>query len=149
MIEIKEDLKKKIKEVVESNGFELFSIEWKGSERKGVLIVKIDSEAGVTVDDCEEVSKSLSIFLDLEDPFPFPYTLEVSSPGIERPLRNISDFSRFKGKPAVINSEGNVFKGLIFDVVENMIYIKIKNQIRAFDFDKIEKANLMAPWEEL
>jgi ribosome maturation factor RimP len=85
----------------------------------------------------------------LEDPFPFPYTLEVSSPGIERPLRNISDFSRFKGKPAVINSEGNVFKGLIVDVVENMIYIKIKNQIRAFDFDKIEKANLMAPWEEL
>jgi len=149
MIEIKEDLKKKIKEVVESKGFELFSIEWKGSERKGVLIVKIDSEAGITVDDCEEVSKSLSIFLDLEDPFPFPYTLEVSSPGIERPLRNISDFSRFKGKPAVINSEGNVFKGLIVDVVENMIYIKIKNQIRAFDFDKIEKANLMAPWEEL
>lgn len=149
MIELKEDLKKKIEEVVESKGFELFSIEWKGSERKGVLTVKIDSEAGITIKDCEEVSKALSILLDLEDPFPFPYNLEVSSPGIDRPLRNISDFSRFKGKGVSIKLEGQVLKGVIVDVVENMVYIKIKNQIKGINFDKIEKANLLGPWEEL
>lgn len=148
-IMISDELKKKIEEVVESKGFELFSIEWKGSERKGVLIVKIDSTAGITVSDCEEVSKALSIFLDMEDPFPFPYNLEVSSPGIDRPLRNIKDFERFKGKSIIIFSEEETFKGIIIDVVENIIYLKIKNQIKAINFDKIKKANLLAPWEEL
>lgn len=148
-IMINEELKKKIKEVIESKGFELFSIEWKGSERKGILCVKIDSTAGITLKDCEDTSKTLSTFLDIENPFPFPYRLEVSSPGIERPLRNLDDFIRFKGKPVIIYSENKNFKGIIIDVVEDSIYLKMKNQIKQFIFDKIEKANLLGPWEEV
>ena len=149
MIEIRDDLKKKIKEVVESNGFELFSIDWKGSERRGLLIVKIDSIAGINVKDCEEVSKALSILLDMEEPFSFPYSLEVSSPGIERPIRNLNEFLRYTGKPVNIFSKGENYKGVIFDVVDDTIYLKIKNQIKSFIFSDIEKANLLGPWEEL
>lgn len=148
-IMIKEELKKKIKEVIESKGFELFSIEWKGSEGKGVLCIKIDSPAGITIKDCEDISKTLSTFLDIENPFLHPYRLEVSSPGIERPLRSLDDFIRFKGKPVIIYSENKNFRGIIMDVVENSIYLKMKNQIKQFIFDKIEKSNLLGPWEDV
>lgn len=148
-IMISEDLKKKIEEVVESQGFELFSVEWKGSDRKGILLVKIDSLGGITLKDCEIVSKALSTFLDIEDPIPCKYTLEVSSPGIERPLRNIKEFLRFKGKGVKFDYEGKEYKGVIMDVFEDSVYLKIKKEIKTFKFDKIEKPNLLGPWEEL
>lgn len=149
MVEIKEELLKKIEDLVKSKGFELFSIEWKGSKRRGVLCVKIDSLGGITLKDCEEVSRELSLLLDFEDPFPFPYSLEVSSPGIERPLRNLNDFKRFKKSPVSFFYEGINIRGIIIDVEENTIFIKIKNEIKSFDFDKIENPHLLGPWEEL
>lgn len=148
-IMIKEELKKKIEEVVKSKGYELFSVEWKGSDRKGVLLIKIDSLGGITLKDCEIVSKALSTFLDIEDPIPCRYSLEVSSPGIERPLRDIKEFLRFKGSPVRFDYEGKEIKGVIVDVFEEEIYIKIKNDVKSFNFDKISGAKLLGPWEEL
>ncbi len=148
-IMLSEDLKKKIKEVVESKGYELFSIEWRGSNKKGLLIVTIDCLGGITLKDCEEVSKALNVFLDLENPFPFSYRLEVSSPGIERPLRNLQDFKRFKGKPLSFFYKGIKYKGIIIDVLEESILIKIKNNVENFKFEEIEKSHLLGPWEEI
>jgi ribosome maturation factor RimP len=78
-------------------GFELVDAELSGGHQHRTLRVYIDSPHGVTVDDCAAVSRQLSSILDVEDPFPGSYTLEVSSPGLDRPLVTPADFHRFQG----------------------------------------------------
>lgn len=81
-------------------GYELYDLTLTGSSGHTTLRVRIDRPEGVTLDDCERVSKSLSALLDQADPFPTRYDLEVSSPGAERPLRNLEEYRRFIGKRA-------------------------------------------------
>ncbi|HHT45735.1 MAG TPA: ribosome maturation factor RimP [Firmicutes bacterium] len=76
---------------------ELVGIEYKSNRGRDHLVVYIDKPGGVYLEDCELVSRSLSELLDREDPIPCSYTLEVSSPGVERPLMKKEDFDRFKG----------------------------------------------------
>jgi ribosome maturation factor RimP len=68
--------------------------------RRGLLRIFIDREGGVTIDDCERVSEQLGAWLDVEDPLPGSYVLEVSSPGFDRRLRKLAHFERFAGEPA-------------------------------------------------
>ena len=86
-------------------GYEVVELEFHPQGRGGLLRVYIDKEEGVTVDDCEIVSKQVSAVLDVEDPIPGHYTLEVSSPGLDRPLRKAADFARFTGQQARIDLE--------------------------------------------
>jgi ribosome maturation factor RimP len=79
-------------------GYELYDLALTGSSGHTTLRVRIDRPEGVTLDDCERVSKSLSALLDQADPLPTRYDLEVSSPGAERPLRNLEEYRRFIGK---------------------------------------------------
>ena len=81
-------------------GYELYDLALAGSGVSTTLRVRIDRPEGVTLDDCERVSKSLSALLDQADPFPTRYELEVSSPGAERPLRNLDEYRRFIGRRA-------------------------------------------------
>ena len=81
-------------------GYELYDLALAGSGASTTLRVRIDRPEGVTLDDCERVSKSLSALLDQADPFPTRYELEVSSPGAERPLRNLEEYRRFIGRRA-------------------------------------------------
>jgi ribosome maturation factor RimP len=81
-------------------GYELYDLALAGSGVSTTLRVRIDRPVGVTLDDCERVSKSLSALLDQADPFPTRYELEVSSPGAERPLRNLEEYRRFVGRRA-------------------------------------------------
>ncbi len=88
--------------IVVSEGLELVDAEWKGGSRGGTLRVFIDNEAGVTHADCERVSRQLSAVLDVEDLIPATYSLEVSSPGLDRKLSRPGDYRRFAGRAAKV-----------------------------------------------
>ena len=86
--------------VAQDLGLELVGVEFSPGSR-AVVRVFIDREpGGVTVDDCADMSRAISALLDVEDPVPGQYTLEVSSPGFDRPLFRLADFARFAGQPA-------------------------------------------------
>jgi ribosome maturation factor RimP len=82
-------------------GFELADVD-AHLGRRGLLRIFIDREGGVTIDDCERVSEQLGAWLDVEDPLPGSYVLEVSSPGFDRRLRKLEHFERFSGEPAKV-----------------------------------------------
>ncbi len=86
-----------LKQVVESLGYELFGIEHLSRRHSSLVRVYIDSEAGITLNDCERVSHQISGVLDAEDPVRGHYILEVSSPGLDRPLFTPEHFERFAG----------------------------------------------------
>ena len=86
--------------VASSEGLYLVDVELKGGRSNPLLRVYIDKSGGVSHADCQLVSEQLSVMLDVEDPFPGSYTLEVSSPGLDRELRRPSDFEHFAGRRA-------------------------------------------------
>jgi ribosome maturation factor RimP len=134
------------KHVADEHGVEIFDIELLG---RGTVVLRavIDKEGGVTLDDCERFSRSLGALLDVEDPLPRSYTLEVSSPGLDRPLRDMQDFQKNSGKLArVITVEKienqNFFIGRIKEVAHNLITLSVSNREIAIPFEKISKAKL-------
>ena len=96
---------------VEDLGYELVEIRWGGSKGRPILKVRIDRPdsvpgEGVTVDECAEVSRALEPWLDEHEELPERYVLEVSSPGVNRPLVRAKDFVRFQGEHVAVMSEG-------------------------------------------
>ncbi len=89
-----------VERVVTSEGLALIDMELKGPRSNRILRVYIDKPGGVTHADCQNVSEQLSAILDVEDPFPGRYTLEVSSPGLDRRLVKPSDYAHFVGRRA-------------------------------------------------
>ena len=95
--------------VASSYGLDIFDVELKREGSQQVLRVFVDRpgpsatpEESVSIEDCAEVSREIGTILDVEDPLPFTYTLEVSSPGLDRPLRNVEDYRRFTGRLAKV-----------------------------------------------
>ena len=133
-------------QVAEEQGVELFGIELLG-KGKVLLRVFIDKDGGVTLDDCQRFSKSLGIALDVENPIPGSYTLEVSSPGLDRPLRNLKDYEKNTGKLArVITKEKignrNFFIGRISGIHYGMIRLLVGEQEMNIPVDNISRASL-------
>ena len=146
-----EDLKKKITELAGSvatqYAFEIVDVEFGGSSRKLLIRIFIDKENGVTLDDCGDFSRALSALLDVEDPVPTAYVLEVSSPGLDRPLRALKDFQRSIGKLVRIITkskieEQNVFTGRLTRVGEENITLSFNDKEIEIPFDQISKARL-------
>src|SRR5437870_8831152 len=109
-------IRRLIQEVVESQGYELVDAEFKGAGKNSLLRVFIDKPVGISHLDCELVSEQIGTVLDVEDLIPFSYTLEVSSPGLDRKLVKESDYARFDGKLARIQTriplnQQKVFRG--------------------------------------
>ncbi|MCX7894925.1 MAG: ribosome maturation factor RimP [Thermoanaerobaculum sp.] len=98
MRQLPEELRQRLQAVVASEGAELLSVELAGTMRKPILRLVIDRPEGVGLDDCALISHQVSVLLDLFDPFPGPYTLEVSSPGMERKFYRLEDYQRFAGQ---------------------------------------------------
>lgn len=90
--------------VVEGLGYELWELEYAPGRGNGCLRLYIDAEAGITLEDCERVSRAVSEVLDAEDPIPGHYALEVSSPGLDRPLRTAAQFRRFVGERVFVET---------------------------------------------
>ena len=145
-----DSIKKKIfmfaGQVADEQGVEIFDIELLG-KGKLLLRVRIDREGGVTLDDCEKFSRAFGALLDVGDIFPGRYNLEVSSPGIDRPLRSLQEFEKHKGKLArivtveKINNQ-NFFTGRISAVSGNFVKLLVNNQEIDIPFDRISKAKL-------
>jgi ribosome maturation factor RimP len=145
-----DSIKKKVftfaEQVADEQGVEIFDIELLG-KGKLLLRVSIEREGGVTLDNCEKFSRAFGALLDVEDIFPGQYNLEVSSPGIDRPLRSLQEFEKHKGKLArIITAEKinnqNFFSGRISSVSGNFVKLLVNSQEIDIPFDKISKAKL-------
>jgi ribosome maturation factor RimP len=151
---IEERVRDLAERVALDNGLELVHAEVAGPEGKPIVRVFIDKPEGVTHEDCAAVSLHLGTLLDVEDFIHSAYTLEVSSPGLERGLYKLSDFERFAGSLAKIkmrqplNGQRN-FRGRIFRVEGDKIVFhdKTSGQVR-LTFENIAKANLELDVEE-
>jgi ribosome maturation factor RimP len=140
--------------VVEGQGYELVDIEWKHEHGQWILRVFIDRREGATdpnisVDDCANVSHELSAVLDVSDAIAPAYSLEVSSPGLDRPLKKEADFRRFVGRRARIRTRHPVgenrrnFSGQLLSVDAGRVRIDVGDQVCEVPVDDVEKANLI------
>jgi ribosome maturation factor RimP len=133
--------------LVEGLGYELWELEYSPGRGNGFLRLYIDAEAGITLEDCERVSRAVSEVLDAEDPIPGQYTLEVSSPGLERPLRTAEHFARFVGDTVSVEAvqaiEGRRrFKGTLAAVDTGTIEVEVDGRRWTLPIGGIRRAHL-------
>jgi len=141
-----------IQEVVESRGYELVEAELKGTGKSSLLRVFIDRPAGISHRDCELVSEQVGTVLDVEDLIPFSYTLEVSSPGLDRKLVKESDYTRFEGKLARIQTriplnQQKVFRGRLQGLQAGKVRLELRTGgTLDIPLDVIDEARLEIDW---
>jgi ribosome maturation factor RimP len=141
-------LRNRLESGAQALGFELVDVELMGGRQNQTLRVYIDSPQGVTVDDCAEVSRQLSAILDVEDPFPGSYRLEVSSPGLDRPLVRPEDFRRFRGATVKVRLYDALdgrrnFTGRLLDTTSDAVVVAVDNVEFRLPFVSIERARLV------
>ncbi|HHW32304.1 MAG TPA: ribosome maturation factor RimP [Clostridiaceae bacterium] len=130
-------------EIVEKYSFELVDVEFVKEGMAWYLRVYIDKPQGITIDDCQIVSQELDKVLDEKDPISQSYILEVSSPGLDRPLKKDRDFERYKGETVEVKlfqpiDKVKVFVGELEGLIDNKIRIRQNgSQILEFDRDKV------------
>ena len=133
---------------VEALGYEMWGLEFHGHGRPPLLRVYIDSENGITVDDCAAASRQISGVLDVEDPISSEYTLEVSSPGMDRPLFTLDQFGRYVGEwvkvklRAPFDGRRN-FRGRLNAVEGDEIVVAVDESEYLLPIELIEKANVI------
>ncbi|ETS32655.1 hypothetical protein PTE_01295 [Photorhabdus khanii NC19] len=132
---------------VEALGFELVGLEFIRA-RVSTLRIYIDSENGITVDDCADVSHQVSAVLDVEDPISVLYNLEISSPGLERPLFTAEHYQRFIGEEVslvlrIAMQNRRKWLGIIKTVDGEMITVTVDGKDEVFALSNIQKANLV------
>ena len=149
-----ERVRRLIGEIVEGQGYELVDVEFKGGGNNSILRLFIDQPAGISHRDCELVSVQVGTVLDVEDLIPFSYTLEVSSPGLDRKLVKESDYTRFGGKLARIQTriplhQQKVFRGRLQGLHEGKVQLELpKGDLLEIPLDVIQEARLEFDWED-
>lgn len=140
-----------VREILDSllleEGLELVDIQYRREGRGKVLRIYIDKLGGVTIGDCTKISRELGTLLDVNDIVTGPYTLEVSSPGLDRTLKKPRDFERFKGKKVKIKTkkeiqERKVFIGRLLDFINGVAQVEVDGHTYFIPHNEIEKANL-------
>lgn len=139
--------------LAEELGYELVALEYRKEGPDWVLRCFIDSPTGIGINECQHFSEALGKLLDEKDPIPGSYLLEVSSPGIERPLKKDKDFTRFCGKKIELTlhqamNGQKVYQGELLGLVsgetEPMIRLQLADQVVDFPRTKVAKAQLKA-----
>lgn len=144
-----EKLKTLVRQEVELLGFELVGIELTGQGKGGSLLrVYIDHEEGIVMDDCVQVSHQISGVLDVEDPIKERYQLEVSSPGMDRPLFEKAHFERFKGSKVRVKTQTKIdgrhrFTGELGGVEDNQVLIEEDGTLYRIQIDLIDSARVI------
>lgn len=134
--------------VIERQGYELADLELKVGSRDGVLRIFIDKPGGVGLEDCELISRQVSALLDVEDPVPGRYSLEVSSPGLDRKLTKPVHFQRFVGEEVKVETRFPVlgrrrFRGVLQAADEKSIVVVVDREPYELQIDGIETARLV------
>jgi ribosome maturation factor RimP len=135
-----------------AEGLELVEVEVKGEGGSRLVRISIDKPEGVTHADCQLVSDKVGEILEADDAIPGHYTLEVSSPGVERKLLKPQDYQRFQGKKAKISireaiNGKHTFEGTLAGFADNVISLETEpGTTQQFRFDQVKKANLKFEW---
>lgn len=137
-----------LRDVVESQGFELVHVEYQPKGAASILRVYIDKPGGVNLADCQQVSRQVGLFLDVEDLIPHHYTLEVSSPGIERPLFKRADYERFVGSEIRLATVEKIenrrnFRGCLLGVSDENVDLECGSRVYRIPLAKVKKCNLV------
>jgi ribosome maturation factor RimP len=151
---LSEKLNRLLQPLVEDLGYEFVGLEYYNQPNQSVLRVYIDAENGIGLEDCESVSREVAALLDVEDPISGHYNLEVSSPGLDRPLFTLDQFDRFKGEEAKVTVYAPVdgrrkFKGRILGVEDGQVRMEQEGAEVALVFDNIAKARLVPDYAAL
>jgi ribosome maturation factor RimP len=144
-----ETIRKIVEPVVAALGFQLWGIEYMGQGRHTMLRIYLDKEGGINIEDCAEASRHISSILDVEDPISSEYTLEVSSPGLDRMLFTLEQMKQYIGASLKLrlteNFEGRRnYSGVLKDVVNNELVLVMDENQYVFPYELVEKANLVA-----
>ena len=149
-----ERARRTLEPVLVRDGYELVDVEWVRGGGRWTLRVFIDREGGVNVDDCQAVSRTVEPILDVEDFIEPAYDLEVSSPGLDRPLRKPADFVRFAGQRAQVKAYGPVagtapgtparkhWTGVLRGFRDGAVELEVDGVLHRVPHDQIAKANL-------
>jgi ribosome maturation factor RimP len=159
------EIERELEPRVEALAMELVDVEWAGSNRRPVLRIRVDFPdstpgSGVTVDDCARVSRELEPWLDAHASLPDRYVLEVSSPGVERPLNKRRDFVRFRGEEVLLRGAGFLagtgsrkVQGILRGVEEEANSFRVLVEVEdgstlRVPREEISRANLVFRWED-
>ena len=143
-----DELAKLLEPTVERLGYELADLEVRLGGKNGLVRVFIDRPEGIGLDDCEKVSLAVSALLDVEDPLPGNYNLEVSSPGLDRKLTKVEHFHRFTGETVKVSlrfpKEGRRrFRGKLLSVDDENIVVEVDGESHSLALSMIDTARLV------
>jgi ribosome maturation factor RimP len=146
-VTLRERLIALIEPVLAQLGYELVELEYAAGRTSAVVRIFIDQPAGISVDDCERVSRDVAALFDVEDPIPTAYTLEVSSPGFDRVLRTPAHFERFVGERVFVELQApragrKRYTGILKTVSAAGIAVEVDKQTVEVPFGEIAKARL-------
>ena len=149
MAKFEQKLTDMLRPAVEETGKELLGVEFISAGNDSVLRLFVDHENGINVDDCAEVSRQVGAVLDVEDPISSEYNLEVSSPGVDRPLFELSHFQKVIGE--IVNVKLSMplngrrkFKGLLSAIENDTLIVEVDSIDYELVINNVDKANLVA-----
>lgn len=147
---------KLLEPILVRDGYEIVEVEWSHEAGGRVLRIYVDRPGGVTVDDCREVSRTVEPILDVEDLVEGSYHLEVSSPGLDRPLRKPADFARHAGQRVTVRTSRPVetgtgprrnWSGILKGFADGMVEVDVDGRLHRIPHDQIAKAHLEYDFE--
>lgn len=143
-----DELQRLLEPTVERLGYELVDLEVKLGGRSGIVRVFIDQPGGISLDDCEKVSLAVSALLDVEDPLPGHYNLEVSSPGLDRKLTKVEHFQRFTGETLKVSMRFPIdgrkrFRGTLVASDDESIVMEVDGESYSLPMATIDTARLV------
>jgi len=144
-----------IERIVTAEGFELVHCEFTGRRNHGLLRVFIDKPGGITHEDCRHISYQLGTVLDVEDLIPHQYTLEISSPGVDRGLYKKSDYTRFAGQMIRLKTHQAIggrrnFRGRLEGLEDDQVkLLEAKGQVVLIPYEAISSAHIEVELDEL
>lgn len=149
MAKFEQKLTDMLRPAVEETGKELLGVEFVSAGNNSVLRLFIDHESGIDVDDCAEVSRQVGAILDVEDPISSEYNLEVSSPGIDRPLFELSHFQQVIGETINVRlslplNGRRKFKGVLNAIENDTLIVEVDGIEYELVSNNVDKANLVA-----
>ncbi len=147
-----EELNQLLTPIVEAMGFEYVGCEYLPQQKNAILRLFVDREGGLTIDHCVEVNRQVSAVLDVEECIASSYTLEVSSPGVERPLFTLEHFRRFIGHKVWVSLHSPIdgrrrFTGILQQVSESLVFLEWEEMHWELPFADIEKAHLVVDFD--